>query len=155
HDSLPELPDACGAAEPGRAAHHAVVQCHSVAARFAGLCAQVQRLSIEKELLCRAGIEDGGDSHAAGGTNGDQAAAGALLRQELRERRNDSRAGGRERVTDGHAAALDVELRSIDRAERAVAPEPLAAELLRLPRLERDERLRGERLVDLVEVEVL
>ena len=46
-------------------------------------------------------------------------------------------------------------LRAIDRAERPSRLEPLATELLRLPGLQRRERLRRERLVDLVEVEVL
>ncbi len=40
--AVPELPDARRAAEPGRAAHHAVVQRHPGAARFLGLRRQVR-----------------------------------------------------------------------------------------------------------------
>src|SRR5690606_28747176 len=96
------------------------------------------------------GLEDRGHAHAAGRADRDQAAARASLVQQLRERRDETRSGRGERMPDRDAAALDVELRAIDRAERRVASEPLAAELFRFPRLERRERLRGERLVDLV-----
>ncbi len=50
---------------------------------------------------------------------------------------------------------LDVELVAVDRAERLVEAEPLLAEDRVLPGGERAEHLRRERLVDLVEVEVL
>src|ERR671910_2565055 len=93
--------------------------------------------------------------HAAGGADRDQPAAGATLGEQLAERRDDARAGRRERMADRDRTALDVELRAVDGAEGAGEPEPLAAEFLRLPGLERAEHLRGEGLVDLVEVEVL
>src|SRR5215510_2859621 len=47
HGAVSELPDARRSAEPGRASHHAVVQCHSLAARLVGVCHQVCRLSGE------------------------------------------------------------------------------------------------------------
>ncbi len=52
-------------------------------------------------------------------------------------------------------AAMDVEPFAVDRAERLVEPEPLAAEDRVLPGLERAQDLGGERLMDLVEVELL
>ena len=55
----------------------------------------------------------------------------------------------------GNAAALDVELGAIDGAQWLVTTKALAAELGRLPSLERCERLRGERLVNFVIVEIL
>ena len=50
---------------------------------------------------------------------------------------------------------LTLSLAAVDRAQRRVEAEALLAEHRVLPRLERREHLRGERLVDLVEVEVL
>ncbi len=62
-------------------------------------------------------------------------------------------------AANGCPAASDepatLSLRAVDRAERRVEAQPLLAEDRVLPRLERREHLRGERLVDLVEVEVL
>ena len=52
-------------------------------------------------------------------------------------------------------AALDVELRAVDGAQRRGETEPVAAELRRLPGFQRAQHLRREGLVDLVEVEVL
>ena len=46
-------------------------------------------------------------------------------------------------------------LAAVDRAQRRLEAEPLAAEHRVLPGLQRAQHLRGERLVDLVEVEVL
>ena len=60
------------------------------------------------------------------------------------ERGDDPPAGGGERVPGGERGAVDVELGAVDRAEPVL-----------LPRGERGQHLRGERLVDLVEVEVL
>src|SRR5688572_32128145 len=53
-----------------------------------------------------------------------------------------SRAGGGERVAGRERGAVHVELRAVDRAEAAL-----------LPGREGGEHLRGERLVDLVEVD--
>src|SRR5690606_14152397 len=100
-------------------------------------------------------LEDRGDPHPARRAHGDQPSSRAALMQELRERRNEPRSGRRERVADRDAAALDVQLATVDRAERPIPSELLSAEFLRLPGLERRERLRGERLVNLVVVEVL
>ena len=52
---LPELSAARGAAEPGRAAHHARVQCDSDAPRFVGLRDRVQWLSEAVAALRSAG----------------------------------------------------------------------------------------------------
>src|SRR5262245_53053702 len=100
-------------------------------------------------------FQDGGDAHAARGADGDEPAAAAALGEDLGERRDDARAGRGERVADRDRAAAHVEPRAVDRAERLREPEPLAAELRRLPGLQRAQHLRSERLVDLVEVEVL
>ncbi len=61
-------------------------------------------------------FEDRGHAHSAGRADGDQAAAAAALAQQLRERRDEARAGRRERVADRDAAAFDVEL------ERSIEP---------------------------------
>ena len=50
---------------------------------------------------------------------------------------------------------LTLSLSAVDLAQRRVAPEPLAREHRVPPRLQRRQHLRGERLVDLVEVEVV
>ncbi len=76
-------------------------------------------------------------------------------RKQFREVADDARARRGERVADGEARSLDVELGAIDRAERPVEAELLLAVDGILPGLQRGDHLRGERLVDLVEVEVL
>jgi hypothetical protein len=58
-------------------------------------------------------------------------------------------------VPHRQAAALHVELRPVDRAERDGEAESVAAEFGRLPRSQRAQHLGGKGLVDLVEVEVL
>ena len=73
----------------------------------------------------------------------------------LARRGDDPAAGGGERVARRQRGAVDVELGPVDRAERRVEAEPLLAEDRVLPRLQGGQHLRGERLVDLVEVEVL
>src|SRR5690606_8882494 len=100
-------------------------------------------------------LEDGADALAAGGAHGYEGAAAAALREELRGRGEDARAGGGKRVAGGKGAARDVEPRRIDGAEGRGQVETRAAEVLVLPGPERGRHLRGERLVDLVEVEVL
>ena len=55
----------------------------------------------------------------------------------------------------GERGAGDVDLAAVDRPERLVEAEPLRAEGGILPGPERHQHLRGECLVDLVEVEVL
>ena len=76
-------------------------------------------------------------------------------REQLGQRREDSRAGRGERMTEGDAAALDVELGCDRSSPAAREAEPVAAVFGRLPRLERAQHLRRERLVNLVEIEVL
>ncbi len=72
----------------------------------------------------------------------------------LASRGDDPPAGCGERVAGRERAAVDVELGAVDRAERGVEAEPLLAEDRVLPGLQRAQHLGGERLVDLVEVEV-
>src|SRR6266568_2780577 len=100
-------------------------------------------------------FEDRRDPHPARGADRDQPPARAAVGELLREPGDDARAGGAERMADGDAAALRVHLRAIDRAQRLRAFEASAAVLLRFPGLQRAEHLRGEGLVDLVEVEIL
>ena len=78
-----------------------------------------------------------------------------LRRSELAQRLEDHpRAGGGERVAERDRAAVHVELRGIDLAERLLAPELLLGERLRGERLEVREHLGGERLVHVDEVHV-
>src|SRR2546422_5354243 len=100
-------------------------------------------------------FEDRRDSHPSCSANRDQPPARAAVGELLREPGDDARAGGAKRMADGDAAALRVHLAAVDRAQRLRALEPGAAVLLRLPGLQRAEHLRGEGLVDLVDVEVL
>src|SRR5687768_2691633 len=51
-------------------------------------------------------LQDGGHSHAAGGADRDQPAPAAALGQLFRQRGDDPRAGGGERMADRHARAL-------------------------------------------------
>ena len=78
-----------------------------------------------------------------------------LLGELLGQLRDDPPAGRGERVARRQRRAVDVELGPVDRPERGVQAEPLLAVLLGLPRRQRRQHHRGERLVDLVEVEVL
>jgi hypothetical protein len=57
-------------------------------------------------------------------------------------------------MAGGERAAVDVEPLAVDRAERVLESEPVAAEGGVLPGAQRAEHLRREGLVDLVEVEV-
>ena len=84
-----------------------------------------------------------------------ESAPAATGREQFRQRRENARTGCGKRMPDRNTSALHIHLAAIDRAERLREPEPLAAELRRLPRLERAQHLRFERLVDFVEVEVL
>src|SRR4051812_13969170 len=49
--AFPELFAACGAPEPRRAPHHAVLQCHPSAAEFLGVRDQVRRLNNARNRL--------------------------------------------------------------------------------------------------------
>src|SRR5205823_449577 len=100
-------------------------------------------------------LDDRGDAHAAGRADGDQGAAGAALGELLRGGHDDARAGRGERMAERDARALGIELRAVDRAERRVAAEAIAAVVVRLPALERAEDLGGEGFMDLVDVEIL
>src|SRR6188472_4252784 len=103
-----------------------------------------------------SGLEDGDDALDAGGADGDQAAlAGARLVQRLGQLGDDPAAGRGERVPGRQRRAVDVELRAVDGAQRGVQPELALAEGRVFPRLQGREHGRRERLVDLVEVEVL
>src|SRR5690349_21326681 len=99
-------------------------------------------------------LEHGDDPLAAGRADAHDAAPGAALVQRLGETADDAPAGRGERVAGGEPTAVDVEPVDVDLAERLVAAEALAAEHRIGPRLQRAEDLRGERLVDLIELEV-
>ena len=99
-------------------------------------------------------LEDRDDALAGGGADADHAAAGAALVQRLGQARDDPPAGRGEGVPGRERAAVDVQPLAVDRAERRLAPEALAAEDRVFPGAQRAQDLGGERLVDLVEVEV-
>ena len=63
-------------------------------------------------------LENRDDALAAGGADRDQAAALAALGERLGERRDDPAAGRRERVAGAERAAVHVQLRAVDLAER-------------------------------------
>ncbi len=77
------------------------------------------------------------------------------LCEQFRETCDDPAAGRGERVAGGERAAVHVQLRQIDRAQRAGQAELRAAVFVVLPRGERAQHLRGKCFVNLVEVEVL
>src|SRR5438132_6110850 len=99
-------------------------------------------------------FEDRCDPHSAGCADRNEPPARAAVCELLREPGDDARAGGAERMADGDAAALRVHLAAVDRAQRLRALEAGAAVLLGFPGLQRAEHLRGEGLVDLVDVEI-
>src|SRR4051812_9448060 len=94
-------------------------------------------------------FQDRDDTLAAGRTDGDEAAAAAVLMQHLGQRGDDAPARRCERVAGGERRAVGVELGWADRAERTVQAEASAAEVLVLPRRQRGQHGAGERLVDL------
>src|SRR5256886_17264709 len=100
-------------------------------------------------------FEDRRDSHSAGCADRNEPPARAAVGELLREPGDDARAGGAERMADGDAAALRVHLAAVDRAQRLRALDPGAAAIPGFPGLQRAEHLRGEGLVDLVDVELL
>src|SRR5699024_6022071 len=100
-------------------------------------------------------LDDRGDALAAGGADGDERAARPLLLQQLGGGGQDAAAGRGERVAGRQRGAVDVELGPVDRALGLVQAEALGAVLVGFPPGERGQDLRGEGLVDLVEVEVL
>src|SRR5690349_1928347 len=101
-------------------------------------------------------LEDRHDALAAGSTDRDEAArASSLVVQHLRERGDDPPTRGGKGMASREGGPVDVELAAVERPDRGVEPEAVAAELLALPGSEgRDDR-RREGLVDLDEVEVL
>src|SRR5919198_3891192 len=68
---------------------------------------------------------------------------------------HDARARGTHRMPERNGAAIDVQPVLIQRAERAVQPELLAAVALILPRRETAEDLGSERFVDFPVVEIV
>ena len=78
-----------------------------------------------------------------------------LLGELLGQLGDDPAAGRRERMPRGQRRAVDVELGAVDGAERPIQAEALLAVLLGLPRRQRGQHHRRERLVDLVVVEIL
>src|ERR1700677_180561 len=67
----------------------------------------------------QSALQNGRDAHAAGGANGNEPALRLALVEQFRERGDDAGSGRGERVAERETAALDVELRAIDGAERA------------------------------------
>src|SRR6478735_3755452 len=105
-------------------------------------------------------LQDGDDALPAGGADRDQRPAPrtgglSLLREQLGRDGDDPPAGRGEGVRGRRRRTVEVEPPAVDRAERCREAEPLLAEHRVLPRRERGQHLRGERLVDLVVVEVL
>src|SRR6185437_16184336 len=99
---------------------------------------------------------DCGHAEAARGADRDQSAAsGTLLFEHLGQARDDAPAGGAERMARGERAAVRVQLVAVDAPEWCVEAELLLAVDRVLPGLERAQDLGRERLVNLVEVEVL
>src|SRR6201999_1943833 len=92
-------------------------------------------------------LEDRDDALAAGGTDRDHAASLSVFVQLFGETGDDTAAGRRERVRGGERAAVDVQLRPVDRPERFVPSQLLLAEIGVFPRLQRAEHLGGEGLV--------
>src|SRR5699024_8019197 len=98
-------------------------------------------------------LQDGGDALSACRADGDQTTAGAVLGQQLRQCGGDPATGGGERVSRSNGRTVHVQPRSVDRTGCLVEAEPVLGEIAVLPGLQRGQHLRGERLVDLVEVE--
>src|SRR6201996_5502426 len=97
-------------------------------------------------------LEDRDDALAAGGADRDHAASLSVFVQLFGEAGDNPPAGRRERVRGGERAAVDVQLRPVDRAEGRVAAELRLAEVGVFPGLQRAEDLGGKGLVDLVVV---
>src|SRR6202789_3888974 len=97
-------------------------------------------------------LEDRDDALAAGGADRDHAASFSVFVQLFGEAGDDPPAGRRERVRGGERAAVDVQLRAVDRAERFVPSQLLLAEAGVFPGLQRAADLGGEGVVDLVVV---
>src|SRR5699024_5505054 len=100
-------------------------------------------------------LDDRGDALAAGGAEGDERAARPLLLQQLGGGGQDAAAGRGAPLAGRPRRAVDGERGPVDRAQGLVQAEALGAVLVGLPPGERGQDLRGEGLVDLVEVEVL
>src|SRR5690606_23186507 len=86
--------------------------------------------AVAREETASGALDDGDDSLAAGGADGDQATAARTLRvQHLGQGGQDASAGRSEGVPGCQRGAVDVELVAVDRSERSVQAQPLAAEL--------------------------
>src|SRR5699024_2049434 len=107
------------------------------------------------EVPAASALQDSGDALTAGCADGDQTTSGTVLGQQFRQRGGDPTAGGGERVPGSDGRAVHVQFRLVDRTRFLVAAAPVLGELGVLPGFQRGQHLRGERLVDLVEVEVL
>src|ERR1700734_2707868 len=99
-------------------------------------------------------LQDRRHAHSARGAHGDEAPLGLVLIENLCERRHDARAGRGERMTQGEAPTLDVELRAVDGPEHPRQAELLAAKAGIVPGLESAQHLSREGFVNLVEVEI-
>jgi hypothetical protein len=92
---------------------------------------------------------------APGGAHADHPELLAAAAQLVEERHRDAPARGAERVADGDGAAHHVDAVLGRNADRPVAPQPLARDLVRVEPLQVGEHLRRERLVDLQQGDVL
>src|ERR1700677_3668584 len=100
-------------------------------------------------------LQNGGDAHAAGRTNGNEPALCLGLVERFRKRGDDAGSGCGKRVAERQTAALDVELGAIDGAEHCRKAQFFLAERGVVPRLEGAQHLSREGLVNLVKIEVL
>ena len=101
-------------------------------------------------------FHDCGNAHAAGGADRRSGRDRRCSASSLARLPDDARAGRRERMPDRDATSpCTLSLARSMRAERRVPAELRLAVVRILPGLQRAQHLRGERFVDLVEVEVL
>src|ERR1700679_2035729 len=100
-------------------------------------------------------FENGRDAHAPCRTDRDQPALAFVFIENFCQGGDYACPGCREWMPDSHAASLDIELRSIDGAERARESEFVAAISRIGPGLEGTKHLPCECLVYFIEVEVL
>src|SRR5690606_38724205 len=103
----------------------------------------------------RLPLDDRHHAHPAGGADGDQRAATAAFGQLPGRGSDNPRPGGGKGMAGGQRGADEVDPVRIDPPQRRVQPHPVAAVVLAFPCTQGAQHLRGEGLVDLVDVEVL
>src|SRR6202142_2991590 len=110
---------------------------------------------LQEYRVFSSALNDRRDAHAAGRANRDEAALAVGFVERLCERRENSSSARRKRMAKCEASAIDIELCPVDRAERRALPELVAAKRAVFPSSESAQHLAGERLVNLVEIELL